>query len=484
MENHDQAYHVWREEGIRDHLLIHIDAHHDMYWMNAAESLTIANYICPALLDGLVREVHWVVPDPSWDQPSSRRAILRHLKDLIRQYPGPRQAIDLDGDRISTTVLAKPFTIYPLRALLPIEEAVLLDIDIDFLVIPHVSYETAGQHSSLPWCWPEDLAGRLHAAGIQARCATIAYSVEGGFTPLKWKYLGMEVASRLTGRADALTLQGLARMRQGAQAAEVGQLQIAEEGYQVASKLLPGSAAPCYHLAHLHLQQGRIAEARVQYQRALDLDRTYRTPYGHSGLLYHSVRQFERAKQEHHRMLQLDPLNPYAHFGLGLLAIRHKQWHEAEEWLKKALALDNRFTDGYRSLGDVLVKQGRVEDAIAAYERSLKLALEGQKPLHEPIATLVRQAHFLDPEHGLIHARLARLYEIQGAMKEAINGYRMGIAGDYDTLWVRGRLARLYLKQGQRKEAIRELRQGLALIPKVWKRAVRRMFTRTRQLWR
>jgi hypothetical protein len=30
-ENHDEAYAVWRDLGVRNRILVHIDAHHDMY---------------------------------------------------------------------------------------------------------------------------------------------------------------------------------------------------------------------------------------------------------------------------------------------------------------------------------------------------------------------------------------------------------------------------------------------------------------------
>ena len=45
MENHDQAFRVWRDAGSANKILIHIDAHHDMWWAADLESLTIASFI-------------------------------------------------------------------------------------------------------------------------------------------------------------------------------------------------------------------------------------------------------------------------------------------------------------------------------------------------------------------------------------------------------------------------------------------------------
>ena len=32
IENHDQAYKIWRELGLKERTLVHVDAHHDMRW--------------------------------------------------------------------------------------------------------------------------------------------------------------------------------------------------------------------------------------------------------------------------------------------------------------------------------------------------------------------------------------------------------------------------------------------------------------------
>ena len=77
-ENHDEAYTVWRDLGVRNRILVHIDAHHDMYgqWPAADGSrpqITIANYIYPAVEEGAVREVVWVVPDRTLASRARRR---------------------------------------------------------------------------------------------------------------------------------------------------------------------------------------------------------------------------------------------------------------------------------------------------------------------------------------------------------------------------------------------------------------------------
>jgi hypothetical protein len=146
-----------------------------------------------------------------------------------------------------------------LRSLPRIDEDVLLDIDTDYLVIPRVTYGKSDEHGALPWCWPEQLVARLTPCRLRADLATIAYSVEEGYTPLKWKYLGDEVVARL--RQPIPPSDGYDLMRKASVAAEKGDTVAAEEKYRQAIRLLPGSAAPHFHLAHLYAKLGRTEEA-------------------------------------------------------------------------------------------------------------------------------------------------------------------------------------------------------------------------------
>lgn len=463
MENHDQAYYTWRDAGVKQKILIHIDAHHDMWWMRESSPITIANFICPALKEELVREVYWVVPDATWQTARSRKPIVRHLRRITQAYPSSSDRLSgglgnwwRSGRHIdagNTSVLGKPLRVCPLNSLPRFSEDVLLDIDVDFLVIPRVSYGQSDEHGPLPWCWPEELLARLAASGIRSDLATVVYSVEGGYTPLKWKYLGDELALRLQNDGGGASLRGMALIREGAVAAVRAELVLAEERFRAAVDLLPNHAAPCYHLAHLYAAIGRIDEGRKLYQQALTVDCSYRTPYNSGGLQYFEDGDFAAAEREHRSVLAVDPDDAYAHYGLGRLAVRKKRWSEAETLLRKALAIKTDLTDAYRALGEVLERQQRIDEAITAYKQSLKLALAGHKPVTDSIATHPPSALYHDPEHFAVHARLARLHERKGATAEAIAGYRMSIAAGYDGVLVRCRLLRLYVKQKQWRKA-------------------------------
>ena len=454
VENHDDAYHVWRSSGLRSQTLLHIDAHHDMWWTPEPETnLNIANFICYAIREGIVARVVWVVPDAAWQSSTGRRAVWRHVKCLAAQYPNAEAPVRRSGT-ISVSLNGCLLTVCSIGNLPTFDRDVLLDIDTDFLLIPVVSFRKHDCHASLPWCWPEELVNRLRLHGVQARTVTVACSREGGYTPLGWTYLCDELVARLQDpEARASRFRGFAMMRSGAQSAASGDPTAARSAFEAASHYLPKDASPYCQLALLEWELGCQQNARRWYAVALALDPQCRHPYNNTGLWLYKEHRFKEARREFNRMLDLDPNDAYAHYGLALVEQATGNMREAETSLRTSLALKPDFPDAYRLLGEVLEKCGQPEGAIAAYERYLRTTLAGRAPLSDLIATRPNST-FRDPTHGIIHARRASLYRRLGDWTQAVNGYRMASAFGFGTVAVSVALLYLYGARRQWRDAL------------------------------
>jgi tetratricopeptide (TPR) repeat protein len=483
MENHDGALYVWREAGVRQRVLVHVDAHHDMWWIEDNATITIADFICPALKEGLVREIFWVIPDATFESPKSRKHVLKHLARILQKYPQASRSPVVEEDRITASVLGKRLTVCPLRSLPALQESVLLDIDVDYMVIPRVSYRQLDQHGLLPWRWPGELLEQLR--GIRSDLVTVVYSVEGGYTPLLWKYLGDELVLRLKQpTAGGCAVEGMDRMREAVEAEFRGEMTLSESKYRQTMDLLPNSAAPPYRLARLLAKGGRVEEGRRFYRQAVTLDRSYQGAYSSAGFHRYWRDQFEAAGQEFRAIQVLDPDNVYTHLGLGLLARRRKQWREAEQHLRAALAGDPVQVDAHHALGYVLVKLGNHQEALTVYERALKLGLTGHKPLVGPIATRVEGNRILDPWHCLAHKSLAALYERNGALAKAVNALRISIASGLNGVAIRLQLARVYAKQHQWRRSGEEIWQAVQAAPKAALEGFQRLYLRISRKFR
>ena len=475
VENHDEAYHVWRRMGVSARTLVHVDAHHDMWWLEAPCDITIANYVCQAIKDGLVSNVIWVVPDKSWDTRASRRVLRRHLRTLALRYSAGRPSIRSEANRLSMLLGTTPVMICALGSLPALAGPVLLDIDTDFLVLPVVTFGRNDVPDEYPWMWPDELVTALRAHSIVAEVVTIAYSVEGGYTPIAWKYLGDMLARAWQDPAATPPgmAEGYAALREAAMALERGDRIPARMKLEDAAERLPLSAAPLHQLAVLHWSRGDIGEARRRSAAAASLDPAYRGPYATLGLIDLADRRFAAAARAWKMLLDLDPENAYAHLGQARIAMHQRRWPEAETALRRSLAVLPRLVDAHRDLGDVLTRQGRDDEATAAYARSLKLALEGEVPLAEPVFTAVAGEGLRDRGHGRVHAKLARLDARRGRAAAAIAGYRMAIASGYDRAGVRMRLARLLLAERRWSAAGLEIARTASRVPSVIRRAWR-----------
>jgi len=477
IENHDQAYYIWRDAGVRNRTLVHIDAHHDMSWADDKTTISIGNFICLALKQALIQEILWVVPDATFQDAKNRKAVLRHLQHIQKKYPGTSNII-VEDRRITTSVMEKKLTVCPLFSLPMLREAVLLDIDVDYLVIPRVSYAKWDEHGSLPWRWPSELVKRLHDTGIRSDLVTIAYSVEGGYTPLQWKYLGQEVMLRLKDPLGAGSdVTGMCSIRQGAEAGQRGESGIAESKYRQARELLPKSAAAPYRLARLLASLGRIEEGRRLYAQAVGLDGSYKNAYTSSGFHYYFRGELAAAEREFQDLLTLDPSDAYCQLGLGVLALKRKRLMAAEQRLRTALTLDDCLLDAQRALGDTLTRLGRRKEAILAYEQALKLGVRDGKTLCRPIVTGETEKCLPGFINWTTLARLASLYAEEGDAVKALNALRISVAGGgQNSVRLRLQLARVYWEKGLWKDFVLLVWQVINMAPRaVWAKSWRNL---------
>ncbi|MFZ0680866.1 tetratricopeptide repeat protein [Candidatus Binatus sp.] len=474
MENHDRSYFLWRDAAFKNRILVHIDAHHDMWWIDDNRSLTIANFICAALRERIVREVYWVVPDGTWEHPAGRNALSNHLKELLKTYRGDPAGTKWEHHRVRTSVMGCPLVICSLDTLPAFPEDVLLDIDTDYLTIPRVSYRTEDVLDPVPWRSPEELTEILRSRALSTDFVTIAYSVEGGYTPLAWKYLGDELATRLGHPEQKEMADAYLRMREGIVARLRGDVAQAENCLRAVGDTL--GAAPYFQLAYLMVEAGRPEEGRRFHDQALAKDPSYRTAYAGPGIPLYRAKNNDAAYSAFCRAQILDPAAAYPRLGLGWIAARGKRWVDAEKEFRAAIALQPDLIDAHRGLAKALEKQGRAQEAIEPYQQFLKLALRGHQPLNEVIATDPSAGLLLDSDHGRVHASLARIYERNGDTKRALAGYRIAIVGGYDRVWIRWRIARLYAAKRQWREAREHAVAGLLLIPIAVRRSLYRKF--------
>ena len=439
MEDHCDAYPFWKELGVRGKVCVHVDAHLDVstdgFTSSSLQKILACgtradleacrvseylpwggfhcgNYLYPALVGGMVEHLVWVLPPhlPVGNPVEWARDELQHWLELTAdEY----RSLRAEDGRVEGRLAGRRLTLCTADRLPPDlgrGEPVLLDLDVDYFLDPR----------DRVWQTPEALRRQLGDLPVEA--LTVAWSVNGGYTPLEHRYLG-EVSLALFGEADerwnpvvdALLEEDRRRETPGTRADYAGVL----EGLE---------APPTWLRAAVALKQG-LADGEPpggpRHLQAALLDEAWRLQPLNQGALHFRREEYDQAEAWLDRAAGESPdLEPLCRYMQGLADLkRHRLDGAAGRWLP--LVSSPRLGPAERShvaymRGKVLRSLGRAAEA----SDSLALALEAwpDQPvfLHhlglalrdagrpEEAAAALRRSVRLEPDRlGAADARLA-----------------------------------------------------------------------------
>ncbi|MFH1858206.1 MAG: tetratricopeptide repeat protein, partial [Candidatus Omnitrophota bacterium] len=390
-----------QRELFKNRILLHIDAHINFGWIPERSSgdllqvsslreletliqkknswnfsgrkldtfVHIGNYICLALREGIVRAFYWVTPEAppgvSWEHQ-----MLRLFQGLQKSHPDVFSDIVIEENKGQANVYGFPLIVSTFRNLPSIDEELLLDIDTDFLISGFLE-KGEDPRRKKPWLFPEELVGSLREKKIRSDCVTIAYSVEGGFTPLRYKYLGDRLAQLMREPFSDTPSYDFKRNAQALE--EKGEIEKAVSDYQKALTLNPKDVASLYNLSCLFLERGEKEEASGLYQQAISADPTYATAYNNFGPVYQNLGQWKKAREEYEKTLLLDPDDPHVLCGLGDVSRAQRDWKQTQSYYEKALLKNPELSSAFYGLGTVFFERKEWERALDAFQRALVL---------------------------------------------------------------------------------------------------------------
>lgn len=122
---------------------------------------------------------------------------------------------------------------------------------------------------------------------------------------------------------------------------------------------------------------GRYGEAAEQFRASLALDEEQANIHNGLGWSLYNQELYGEAEGAFRRAVELNPDHAYAHDGLGwclyYLYSTSEAYAEAEQHLRRSFELDPTYSRARLGLGYVLEEQGRVEEAVTAYQQVLEL---------------------------------------------------------------------------------------------------------------
>ena len=216
VEDHRDALEFWIEKGIRNAVLVNIDAHDDMKRIPSGElrdlketvqrrtsgelavqggtegylSASNANFIYGAAKLGIVRKVIWVVPS-TYELFADSGDRLAALLKMYGFSSGDIQSFRLKNRRFEGTADGIPLIICDAGSLPDLNEPILLSVDVDFFpeLIDNGNLRIS---DSL-----RQTFNALFQKGYAIRNALVAYSVSGGFLDARYRWVGDLVVDTL-----------------------------------------------------------------------------------------------------------------------------------------------------------------------------------------------------------------------------------------------------------------------------------------------
>jgi Tfp pilus assembly protein PilF len=163
--------------------------------------------------------------------------------------------------------------------------------------------------------------------------------------------------------------------------------------------------------------QGKLAEAQVQYERAIESEPNDLVALVSLARLHDRRGQKPQALQAYHRAAKAHPGNGLVHNDVGLFFARQEQWQPAADSLAKAIALQPANAKYRNNLATILVELNKPQEALAQLA-----AVHPEAAAHFNLASLLKnkgqtdlaarhlqQCLDLDPSMGDAREMLAQL---------------------------------------------------------------------------
>jgi protein O-GlcNAc transferase len=183
---------------------------------------------------------------------------------------------------------------------------------------------------------------------------------------------------------------------------------------------------------------------------------------------HHRANHFTQAEEVYCQIIDVNPNQVEALYGLGMLAQQRKQYQNAEQFFRDALQLQPEAAAIHNSLGFTLQQQGKLEEAVTCYEKALKI-LPDSIEVQINLANVLYLQGKLSPEEQVHYADLNQKFALSRQhvedFKIAEFYYRQAIALQPDLVQAHNNLGDVLQRQGRLNDALISYQEAIRIQP-------------------
>lgn len=189
-----------------------------------------------------------------------------------------------------------------------------------------------------------------------------------------------------------------------------------------------------YKLGISHLIGGRLADAFIEFQKAIKLNPKDKDSLNALGLISTEFEKYDEALSYYRQAIAIEPNYSEAMNNMGVTYVRMERWDEAIEYFRMALKNPLYPTPerAYTNMGYAFYKKGDYVNAMSAIKNALVRYPDFPRALYVS---------------GLIHVKL-------GNDNQAIEEFKKAVAVDLEYIEGHWELGSAYLRVGDKKKAI------------------------------
>lgn len=156
-----------------------------------------------------------------------------------------------------------------------------------------------------------------------------------------------------------------------------------------ASRKNPEDPRPRFVLGVMYMDQGRLEEASEQYSQVLNQDPKNLGALSQLADLYVLQEKLQEGLVVYEQLLEERPDSSIAHFNVGVLYAKGRDWERAVGHLAKAVELDSNFLEARLGLAVALEFAGRLEEAKQQF-----MAAVSQEPVNTQLIHYLAQLSY------------------------------------------------------------------------------------------